>query len=70
LVVVGERGRWIAEAARDAGLARVTWAEDAVEAAAAVERDLAPGPGDLVLVKASRGIALDRTVELLRGPAR
>ena len=31
-----------------------------------LERELAPGVGDLVLVKASRGIGLDRTVDLLR----
>jgi UDP-N-acetylmuramoyl-tripeptide--D-alanyl-D-alanine ligase len=70
LVAVGERGRWIAEAARNAGLARVSRAADAEEAASVLERDLAPGPGDLVLVKASRGIGLDRTVDLLRGPDR
>ena len=39
---------------------------DADEAASVLERELAPGPGDLVLLKASRGIGLDRTVELLR----
>ncbi len=66
LIAVGERGWWIAEAAAAAGLARVITASDASEAAAAVERDLAPGPGDLVLLKASRGVALDRAVDLLR----
>ncbi|MGH2357839.1 MAG: UDP-N-acetylmuramoyl-tripeptide--D-alanyl-D-alanine ligase [Candidatus Limnocylindria bacterium] len=69
LVTVGERGGWIADAARAAGLARVTETLDAEEAAAAVERDLAPGGGDLVLVKASRGIGLERTVDLLSGSA-
>lgn len=67
LVTVGERGRWIAAAARSAGLTRVTETADADDAAAAVERDLAPGQGDLVLVKASRGMGLERTVELLSG---
>jgi UDP-N-acetylmuramoyl-tripeptide--D-alanyl-D-alanine ligase len=66
VVAVGERGRWMAEAATAAGAARVLTAEDADEAAAVVERDLAPGPGDLVLLKASRGIGLDRAVDLLR----
>jgi UDP-N-acetylmuramoyl-tripeptide--D-alanyl-D-alanine ligase len=70
LVAVGMRGRWIAEAARAAGLARVSWADDAEEAAAVLERELAPGPGDLVLVKGSRGVELDRTVDRLRGPNR
>jgi UDP-N-acetylmuramyl pentapeptide synthase len=31
----------------------------------AVERDLAPGVGDLLLVKGSRGIELDRLVAAL-----
>ena len=70
LLTVGPRGRWIADGARAAGLARVSWAADAEEAASVLERDLAPGPGDIVLVKASRGLALDRTVDLLRGPDR
>jgi UDP-N-acetylmuramoyl-tripeptide--D-alanyl-D-alanine ligase len=67
LVAVGERGAWIAEAARANGLTRVVRADDAEAAALAVERELAPGPRDIVLVKASRGIGLERTVELLGG---
>ncbi|MEO8511038.1 MAG: UDP-N-acetylmuramoyl-tripeptide--D-alanyl-D-alanine ligase [Chloroflexota bacterium] len=67
LVAVGERGAWIAEAARANGLKRVVRADDAEAAALAVERELAPGPRDIVLVKASRGIGLERTVELLSG---
>jgi UDP-N-acetylmuramoyl-tripeptide--D-alanyl-D-alanine ligase len=67
LVAVGERGRWIAEGARAAGLRRVTTVRDAEEAAVAVERDLAPGVGDLLLVKGSRGIELDRLVASLTG---
>ena len=66
LVVVGERGRWIADGARAAGARRVIAASDADEAAALLERDLAPVAGDLVLLKASRGIGLDRAVDLLR----
>jgi UDP-N-acetylmuramoyl-tripeptide--D-alanyl-D-alanine ligase len=65
LVAVGERGRWIALGARSAGLRRVSEARDADEAVLAVERDLAPGVGDLVLVKGSRGIELDRLVAAL-----
>jgi UDP-N-acetylmuramoyl-tripeptide--D-alanyl-D-alanine ligase len=64
LVAVGSRGRWIAEAAASAG-ARAIEADDAVDAADALERELAPGAGDLVLLKASRGIGLDRAVERL-----
>jgi UDP-N-acetylmuramoyl-tripeptide--D-alanyl-D-alanine ligase len=68
LVAVGSRGAWIADAARAAGLARVGTAPDADEAAAVVERELAPGVGDIVLVKGSRGIELDRLVELMAEP--
>ncbi|HUH17369.1 MAG TPA: UDP-N-acetylmuramoyl-tripeptide--D-alanyl-D-alanine ligase [Methylomirabilota bacterium] len=67
VVAVGERGRWIGEGAAAAGAERVLTAADAEEAASVVERELAPGVGDLVLLKASRGMALDRAVELLRG---
>ena len=67
LVTVGERGRWIAEGARAAGLRRVTDVRDAEEAVLAVERDLAPGVGDILLVKGSRGIELDRLVAALVG---
>jgi UDP-N-acetylmuramoyl-tripeptide--D-alanyl-D-alanine ligase len=66
IVAVGERGAWIAEGALDAGAERVLTADDADEAASIMDRDVAPGAGDLVLVKGSRGIGLDRTVELLR----
>ena len=69
IVAVGERGRWIADSARSAGATRVVTAADADEAASVLERELAPGSGDLVLLKASRGIGLDRTVALLQGGA-
>ena len=69
LVAVGERGRWIAHAALAAGLNRVTTARDADEAVAVVERELAPGIGDLLLVKGSRGVELDRLVAALVGDA-
>lgn len=65
LVAVGPRGRWIADAARAGGLERVATANDHAEAAEIVERTLAPGAGDLLLLKASRGIALDRVVDRL-----
>ncbi len=66
LVAVGERGRWIAEGARAAGGTRVATAADADEAALVLDRDFAPGVGDLVLLKASRALRLDRTADLLR----
>jgi UDP-N-acetylmuramoyl-tripeptide--D-alanyl-D-alanine ligase len=65
IVAVGPRGRWLAESARASGASRVLAVEDAEEAASMLERDVAPGVGDLVLLKASRGIGLDRAVELL-----
>jgi UDP-N-acetylmuramoyl-tripeptide--D-alanyl-D-alanine ligase len=67
LVAVGERGRWIADGAHAAGLARVSMASDADEALGVVERELSPGVGDLILVKGSRGIELDRLVAALSG---
>jgi UDP-N-acetylmuramoyl-tripeptide--D-alanyl-D-alanine ligase len=66
LVAVGSRGAWIGEAAEAAG-ATVLRAEDADEAAAVLDRDVVPGPSDVVLVKGSRGIGLDRTVERIVG---
>ena len=53
-MAVGERGRWIAEAARAEGLDNTTTAGDAAEAVDVVARDLAPGPGDLLLVDAAQ----------------
>lgn len=67
IVTVGPRGRWIAAAARSAGHPRVATADGADEAVATLEREVAPGPGDIVLLKASRGIGLERAVELLGG---
>jgi UDP-N-acetylmuramoyl-tripeptide--D-alanyl-D-alanine ligase len=66
IVAVGRRGRWIAEGARAAGAARVLTADDADEAAAVLESELAPGAADVVLLKASRGIGLERAVDRLR----
>ena len=62
LVAVGERGRWIAEGARDAGLARVSTAPTPTRRSWWSSATWRPGSGDLLLVKGSRGIALDRLV--------
>jgi UDP-N-acetylmuramoyl-tripeptide--D-alanyl-D-alanine ligase len=67
LVAVGERGRWIADAARAAGLSTVATAGDAAEAREVVDRVLDPRSGDILLVKASRGLALDELVAALTG---
>jgi UDP-N-acetylmuramyl pentapeptide synthase len=69
IVAVGDRGAWIAEGARAAGAGVVHLAADAEEAASVLDAMVSPGPGDLVLLKASRGIGLERAVELLEGPA-
>ena len=59
LIAVGPRGRMIGQAAEGAGLREVRYADagDAV--------DVQPARGDLVLVKASHGMRLDRLVERL-----
>ncbi len=67
IVAVGTRGAWIADGAASAGHTRVHRAEDADDAATVLDRTVTPGVGDLILVKGSRGIGLDRTVELLAG---
>jgi UDP-N-acetylmuramoyl-tripeptide--D-alanyl-D-alanine ligase len=65
LLAVGPRGAWIADAARAAGLASVATADDVEEAITAFDRVLGAGPGDIVLVKGSRGVELDRLVAAL-----
>jgi UDP-N-acetylmuramoyl-tripeptide--D-alanyl-D-alanine ligase len=65
LLAVGERARWMADAASAAGLANVTHVRDVEEAIATVDHALAPGTGDVVLVKGSRGVELDRLVGAL-----
>ena len=67
LVTVGERGAWIADGARAAGLATVLVTADPDEAVEELDRSLAPTGGDIVLLKASRGIELDRAVDRLTG---
>ncbi len=63
LYTVGERGEMIARAAREAGLSEVTHFGTKEEASRALAEAL--GPGDILLVKASHGLALDRVVEEL-----
>jgi UDP-N-acetylmuramoyl-tripeptide--D-alanyl-D-alanine ligase len=65
LVAVGRRGRWLADAARSAGMQAVHVADDADAAFETLAREVAPGSRDVVLLKASRGIALDRAVARL-----
>jgi UDP-N-acetylmuramoyl-tripeptide--D-alanyl-D-alanine ligase len=66
LFTVGPRARWTAEAARAAGLAAVRHFPSKEGLAAAVRAELRPG--DAVLLKGSRGLALETIVaELLAG---
>jgi UDP-N-acetylmuramoyl-tripeptide--D-alanyl-D-alanine ligase len=64
---VGERARWIAEGAVEAGMAPglVERVEDAAAAARLLAGSLAPG--DVALFKASRAVGLDRAVAALAG---
>jgi len=66
LITVGKRARWIAEEAMAVGLApehviQVDTPEEAAEQARAWLQ-----PGDILLVKASRAMALERVVDALR----
>ena len=61
LFTVGPRGRMIAEAARAAGAPVVEHFDD--KAAASRELQYILGPGDVLLVKASHGLALNTVVE-------
>jgi len=63
VAVGGQPARELAEAARSAGLAEVELVDDADGAVELLRRRLEPG--DVVLVKGSRSIELDRTVEAL-----
>lgn len=65
LIAVGHRGKWIGEAARDAGLSEkhILFARDnsqAIEGLRALIR-----PGDQILVKGSRGAKMEEIVDAL-----
>jgi len=65
LAAVGPRGRWIAEGAKAEGLpeSRIFAFSSSEEAAEKLPEILSPG--DLVLVKGSRGVRMERIVERL-----
>ena len=65
-MAVGEYAELVRRGGADAGLGgRASVATDKFEAAAAVSADLRPG--DVVVVKASRGLGLEVVAEQLRG---
>lgn len=63
LITVGSRGKFIAESAGKAGLDKnkILSFDTAIEAGKEVQNLIKPG--DLILIKASRGIGLDKIVE-------
>ena len=65
LVTVGERARWIGEEALRAGLpeAVLTTLEDSDQAVEFLRGEI--GSGDVVLIKGSRGIQMDKIVNEL-----
>ncbi len=65
LLAVGERARWIGDGAVEAGLARAAVISAATAEEAAERLATLLSAGDVVVLKASRGIGLDRTVEAL-----
>lgn len=66
LIAVGSRGKWIGEAAQEAGLRDTYWAEDN-EQALEVLRDVIQA-GDMILVKGSRGAKMEEIVAALARP--
>jgi UDP-N-acetylmuramoyl-tripeptide--D-alanyl-D-alanine ligase len=70
LIACGELGRSLATGAERAGLDRtkIVLAQDAIAAAAAVKAVVKPG--DVVLVKASRGMKLEQVAQALQGARR
>ena len=67
LIACGALGKHLAEGARDAGMAaeRVVHEPDAARAGAALKALVQDG--DVVLVKASRGMKMEQAVEMLAG---
>jgi UDP-N-acetylmuramoyl-tripeptide--D-alanyl-D-alanine ligase len=63
LVVVGDGARQLAAGGRAAGVPEVLEVEDAPEALRALQGRL--GPGDMVLVKASRAVGLESVADAI-----
>ena len=65
LIAVGERAKMIADAARKAGMstAQITWVPDVPQAIELLSAELKEG--DVVLIKGSHGLRMDRIVAAL-----
>ncbi len=65
LIAVGPRGRTIADTAHQDGLpaTAITWVEDALQAADILKYNL--NSGDIVLIKGSHGLRMDRIASIL-----
>jgi UDP-N-acetylmuramoyl-tripeptide--D-alanyl-D-alanine ligase len=65
LIAVGPRGRTIADSAKEVGLpsTAITWVEDALQAADVLKYNLQSG--DVVLIKGSHGLRMDRIAAIL-----
>ena len=66
IVAVGERARTIANGAWDAGHTQIQWFQDKESATATLRQEV--GADDVVLIKASHGLALETVVEALVNP--
>jgi UDP-N-acetylmuramoyl-tripeptide--D-alanyl-D-alanine ligase len=64
VVAVGERGRWIGEAAQETGLGRDVYFADGNTRAIEILREIAR-TGDMILVKGSRGASMEEIVNAL-----
>jgi UDP-N-acetylmuramoyl-tripeptide--D-alanyl-D-alanine ligase len=69
LIAVGEKAQQIVQAARKAGLParKITWVPDAPEAITILSSELKEG--DVVLIKGSHGLRMDRIVSALEASA-
>jgi UDP-N-acetylmuramoyl-tripeptide--D-alanyl-D-alanine ligase len=68
LIAVGDRGRWIGEAAQESGLSEGTYfARDHQEAIATLRQVMRAG--DMILVKGSRGAKMEQVVAAIARPS-
>lgn len=63
LIATGEKSRSMAEKARESGVPEVHWVEDSAAAGAKAKEILKPG--DLVLIKGSRGMKMEKALDAI-----